>query len=310
VRIAVTGAHGFIGDALVRTLRERGDEVHPIVRRSPELGEIGIDLARRRLDPSRLPGRSLEGIDAAVHLAGAPIATRWTARRLEVIRSSRVAIGDVLARSLACLDRPPAVLVSGSAVGIYGDRGDELLDESSLGGSGLLADLCRSWEAAAAPAAEAGIRVVTIRSGIVLGGNEGAAGGILAAELPFFKLGLGARLGSGRQWTSWIALDDEIAVILRAIDDAELSGAVNSTAPNPVRNAELTDAIAHAVGRRSRLVVPAAALRLGLGRAAANEFALASQRALPKKLVDAGYVHAYPHLGDALSAAISPLAPR
>ena len=215
MKIVVTGSTGFIGSALVKTLRERGDEVHPIVRRTPGLGEIGIDPTARRLDTSHLAGRSLEGIDAAVHLAGAPIIGRWSARRLEDIRSSRVAVGDILARSLASLHRPPAVLVSGSAVGIYGDRGEEVLDESSPQGSGLLADLCRSWEACAAPATEAGIRVVTIRTGIVLGGKGGAAGGILAAQLPLFKLGLGARLGNGRQWTSWVSLEDEIAIMLR-----------------------------------------------------------------------------------------------
>ena len=200
--------------------------------------------------------------------------------------------------------------MSGSAVGIYGDRGEEVLDESSPQGSGLLADLCRSWEACAAPATEAGIRVVTIRTGIVLGGKGGAAGGILAAQLPLFKLGLGARLGNGRQWTSWVSLEDEIAIMLRAIDDAELSGPVNATAPNPVRNADLTDAIAQSVGRRSRLAVPATVLRLGLGRGAADELLLASQRVLPKKLEDAGYVHAYAHLDDALSAAFEAPAQR
>ena len=197
------------------------------------------------------------------------------------------------------------MLVSGSAVGIYGDRGDEVLDETSAPGSGLLADLCRSWEASTAPAAEGGIRVVTLRTGIVLGGVGGAEGGILAAELPLFRLGLGVRLGDGRQWTSWVALDDEIAVVCRAIDDTKLVGEVNSVSPNPVRNAELTDAIAAALGRHSRLAVPASVLRLGIGRGAADELPLASQRVLPKKLTDVGYVHAYANLSDALSAALT-----
>jgi len=302
----MTGSTGFIGSALDRALRGRGDEVYPVVRHPPGPGEVGIDLPGRRLDASRLVGGSLEGIDAAVHLAGAPITTRWTPKHLENIRSSRVAVGDLLARSLAALERPPAVLVSGSAVGIYGDRGEEVLDEQSSPGSGLLADLCRSWEACTEPAAERGIRVVVVRTGIVLGGRGGAEGGILSAELPLFKLGLGARLGDGRQWTSWVALDDEIAVLIRAIDDGGLSGPVNSTAPNPVRNAELTDAIAGAVGRRSRLWVPSAALRLGLGRGAADELLLASQRVLPKRLQQTGYSHVYEHLSDALAAALEP----
>jgi hypothetical protein len=304
LRIAVTGAGGFIGSALVLALRQRGDEVHPVVRRPPGQGEVGVELALGRLDTTRLPGQSLEGIDAAVHLAGAPITTRWSAKHLEAIRASRVALGNLLARSFASLERPPAVLVSGSAVGIYGDRGDAVLDETSAQGSGVLADLCRSWEASTAPAAEHGIRVVTIRTGIVLGGTRGAEGGILRAEVPIFRLGLGARLGDGRQWTSWIALDDEIAVILRALDNPGLVGPVNATSPNPVRNAELTDAIAAALGRRSRLAIPAWLLRLALGRGAADELLLASQRVLPKKLTEAGYVHAYSRLGDALAEAL------
>ena len=306
MRIVVTGASGFIGSALVRALRGRGDEVYPVVRRPPAQGEVGIDLARLHLDMSRIPGQSLEEIDAAVHLAGSPITTRWTPRRLEDIRSSRIAVGNLLARALASLERPPAVLVSGSAVGFYGDRADEVLDETSPQGTGTLADLCRSWEQSSAPAAERGIRVVTIRTGIVLGGTGGADGGILAAEVPIFKLGLGARLGDGRQWTSWVALDDEVAVLVRAIDDTQLRGPVNSTAPNPVSNAELTDAIAHALGRRSRLALPATLLRLALGRGAADELLLASQRVLPKKLTSAGYVHIHANLSDALTAALAP----
>ena len=306
MRILVTGAGGFIGSALVQALRERGDEVHPVVRRPPANGEVGVDLARRRLDASAIAGRSLEGIDAAVHLAGAPIIARWSPKALEAIRSSRIGIGDLLARSIASLECPPAVLVSGSAVGIYGDRGDEVLDESSAEGTGLLADLCRSWEVSTAPAAEKGIRVVTVRTGIVLGGKNGANGGVLKAEAPLFKLGLGARLGDGRQWTSWIALDDEVAVVMRAIDDNTLSGVVNATSPNPVRNYELTDTIASFFGRRARLFLPAPLLRLGLGRGPADEVLLASQKVLPRKLEEVGFVHAYAELDGALAAAIGP----
>ena len=204
MRIVVTGASGFIGAALVRALRDRGDEVLPVVRRQPGAGEIGLDLARRQLDTSEVPARSLEGIDAAVHLAGAPITTRWSPKRLEEIRSSRVALGDLLARALASLDEPPAVLVSGlghrhlrrSRATKCSTRRAPRAQASSLTSAG-------PGRRATTPAAERGIRVVTIRSGIVLGGTRGG-GGVLAAELPAFRLGLGARLGDGRQWTSWI----------------------------------------------------------------------------------------------------------
>lgn len=274
------------------------------MRRPPSSGEVGLDLSRRQLDASRLTGGTLEGIDAAVHLSGAPIAVRRNARRMEEIRSSRIAIGNLLATSLARLERPPSVLVGGSATGYYGDRGDEVLDETSPQGTGVLAELCRSWEQSAAPALARGIRVVAVRTGIVLGGTGGGAGGMLAAELPLFRLGLGAQLGNGRQWTSWISLDDEIRVLVRAIDHAGITGPVNATAPNPVRNSELTEAIAGVVGRGSRLTVPAPLLRLALGRGTANELLLASQRVLPTKLADAGFLHLHPSLPAALTAAL------
>ncbi len=302
MKVLVTGATGFLGKALADALAARGDVVVPVVRRPPGADEVGLDLNRRTLDTSRLPGGRLEGLDAAVHLAGAPIFTRWTAKHLEQIRSSRVTVGDLVARAIAELDEPPAVLVSGSAVGIYGDRGDEELDESSATGSGVVADLCRSWEAASSPAAAAGIRVALIRTGIVLG-----RGGILAVQLPLFKLGLGARLASGRQWTSWISLADEVAVIVRAIDDPQLSGPVCATAPNPVRNAELTEAIAEAVGHRARLTVPSVAMRMALGSGPADELLLASQRVLPVRLGAIGFRFEHEHVADALKVTVGPL---
>lgn len=300
MRVLLTGSSGFIGKAVAAALGARGDEVHRVVRRRPAPGEVGIEVDARRLDASEIEGGSLEGVDAAIHLGGAPIVGRWTVRRLEEIRASRVATGDIVARALAGLDRKPAVLVSGSAVGYYGDRGDEELDEQSASGTGVLADLCRAWESSASPAAEAGIRVVVVRTGIVLGN-----GGILSAQLPLFKLGLGARLGDGRQWTSWISLEDEVAIWLRALDDAALSGPVNATAPNPVRNRELTDAIAGALGRRARLAVPRAVLELGLGSGPADEMLLASQRALPRRMLAAGFPFAHEHLDGAIRAALA-----
>lgn len=299
MRVLLSGASGFIGSALSARLRERGDSVMRVTRRPAATGDVGIDLDAGRLDSSRVPGGTLEVVDAAIHLAGAPIIGRWTARREEDIRSSRIALGALLARSLAALEHRPAVLVTGSAVGIYGDRGEEVLDESSPPGSGFLADVCRACEAAAAPAAAAGIRTAAIRTGIVLG-----RGGALRPQLPLFRLGLGGRLGSGRQWVSWIALEDEVAAILRLLDDASLAGAFNLTAPNPVRNADLTAALARAVHRPAVLAVPAPALRLALGRGPADELLLASQHACPARLEEAGFEFRHPDIESALAAAL------
>ncbi len=299
MRVLLSGANGFIGSALADALRSRGDVVVPVTRRPSGPGEVGVDLGAGRLETSRLPGGSLEGVDASVHLAGAPIIGRWTTRRQEEIRSSRIALGELIARSLAALERRPAVHVTGSAIGIYGDRGEELLDESSETGSGFLADVCRAWEAAAEPAAAAGIRTVTVRTGIVIG-----RGGALGPQLPLFKLGLGGRLGSGRQWVSWISLRDEVGAILHALSDGGLTGAVNATSPNPVRNEEFTAALARALRRPAVLAVPAAALKLALGAGPAKEMLLASQRVRPSRLLGSDYRFAEPTLEEALATAL------
>ncbi|MET0804696.1 MAG: TIGR01777 family oxidoreductase, partial [Acidimicrobiales bacterium] len=233
--VAVTGSSGLIGTALVRSLEGDGHRVRRLVRRPPE----GPDEVRWDPDAGEVDAAGLEGAGGVVHLAGPGIGERrWTDDRKRELREARVEGTGVLARALAGLDRPPAVLVSGSAIGIYGDRGDEVLTEKSDLGDDFLAHLCRDWEAAAQPAADAGIRVATIRSGIVLAPE----GGALAKLLPLFKLGAGGRMGSGRQWWSWITIDDEIAAI-RHLLEHDVAGPVDLTAPEPVTNQELTKAL-------------------------------------------------------------------
>lgn len=243
---------------------------------------------------------ALEGVAAAVHLSGARLAGhRWTAAYKRELASSRVQSTHALARLLSRLKQPPQTLLAASAVGFYGDRGEELLDESSPAGAGFLAKLCTEWEAAAKPAVEAGIRVVHLRFGIVLGGGEGA----LAAMLPVFRLGLGGRLGTGRQWMSWISLADAIAAILFAMETPGLVGAVNLTAPNPVRNVDFTLALGRQLKRPAILPVPAIALRLALGQIA-DEALLASARAFPHQLTSAGFQFTHPMVNEALAAVL------
>ncbi len=300
MRTLVSGASGFIGRALVSRLGADGHDVARVVRRDPGAGEVLLDVGARRVDASRLPAATLDGFDAVFHLMGDPITpTRWGPIKREAIRASRVSSTYALARALGALDAPPAVLVCASAIGVYGDRGEEVLDEESAGGTGFLAEVCRAWEAAAAPARDRGIRVVHARLGIVLG----RGGGYLAGQLPLFRLGLGARLGNGRQWQSWIALDDAVGALIHAATDEALSGPCNIVAPEPVRNATLTDAIAASVHRRARLAVPAWALRLALG-ATAHEIALTSQRVVPARLSATGFVHRFADLSSALARAV------
>lgn len=300
MRVLLSGSTGFVGSALGAALTDRGDEVVPVVRRDPAPGQVGIDLEHRALDLSRLPGGELAPIDAVVHLAGAPLLGLWTARRKEAIRSSRIAVGHLLATVAAGLDPLPATFVTGSAIGYYGDTGEMEVDESAANGTGFLASLCAAWEASARPATEASVRVVALRTGIVLG----PGGGVLGPQVPAFRLGLGARLGSGRQWTSWISLADEVRAILALLDDASVAGPVNLTAPNPVRNAEMTAALAHSLGRPAILGVPAPILRLGLGRQLADGMLLVSQRVRPRKLAEAGFDYIHPAIGEALAAAV------
>jgi uncharacterized protein (TIGR01777 family) len=309
MKILVAGSRGLIGRALVQHLTGRGHQVVRLTRRAvgptpaaparpPD--EVVWDPPGATVDPQALA--ELGPFDAAVNLAGAGIADRrWSAnRRLEIL-DSRAGTTGLMARTLAALDAKPGVMVSASAVGYYGDRGPEELTEDSPPGTGFLADVCQAWEAAAAPAAGAGIRVVQTRFGIVLS----STGGILGRLVPLFKLGLGARLGTGRQYVSWISLPDAVAVLAATIDDAALSGPVNASAPVPVTNAELTAGLARAVHRPAVLSVPAAALRLGLGHEMADDLLLSSQRVLPAVLVGRGHRFAHPELDVALSALLA-----
>jgi uncharacterized protein (TIGR01777 family) len=264
--IAVTGSHGLIGSALVRDLTATGHEVRRVAR----------DAATGTLDL-----RAVGGADAVVHLAGENIAAgRWTHERKRRIHDSRVVTTRALAEALAALQRPPRVLVSASGINWYGDRGDEQLTEQSAPGHGFLAGLCREWEAATAPAKAHGVRVVNLRIGMVVSPH----GGALPKMLTPFRLGLGGVVGSGRQWMSWIALDDLVSVIRYALATEALAGPVNAVAPEPVTNREFTRALARAVRRPALLPFPAFAARLALGEMA-DELLLASMRVEPARLL-------------------------
>lgn len=289
-RVLITGARGLLGSALAPVLRGRGHSVAALTRGAPGPGEIHWDPAGGVLE-----ARALEGLDAVVHLAGEPIGVRWTAERKASIRASRVEGTRLLANRLVALERPPRVLVSVSAIGFYGDRGDEILDEQSPPGTGFLPDLCRAWEEAAAPALSAGIRVVHPRLGLVLA----PGGGALARMLPAFRLGLGGPLGGGRAWWSWVVLDDVVAAFLRALGDERLSGPVNVVAPIPVRSGDFARALGKALRRPAFLPVPSFVLRALFGEMA-DEALLASARVESVRLRAAGHSFLFPDLEEAL----------
>jgi uncharacterized protein (TIGR01777 family) len=284
VDIAVTGATGLIGGALTAALRGDGHRVR-VVTRGTGTGTGGDTV---RWDPAAgtIDADALAGVEAVVHLAGAGIGDkRWTAARKREILESRTKGTDLLARTLAGLDPRPAVLVSGSAIGIYGLRGDEELTEDSSVGADFLADLVQQWEQAAAPAVEAGIRVAYARTGLVLSGS----GGLLDRMLPLFRAYVGGRLGSGRQWFSWVTIDDEIGALRHLVDTDGLSGPFNITAPHPVTNADFTAALGRVLGRPTAVPVPAFGPRLLFGREMADLTVFASQRVRSDKLVAHGY---------------------
>jgi uncharacterized protein (TIGR01777 family) len=301
VNVLVTGSHGLIASALIPALRADGHRVLRLVRGAPE----GADDVRWDPPSGFVDAAGLEGVDAVVHLAGAGIGDkRWTPERKRLILESRTQGTRLLAETLAGLGRQPAVLVSASAVGYYGDRRDDPLTEQAPPGDDFGAQVCVAWEGATAPASEAGIRVVTIRTGIVLAGHGGTLGRLL---LPF-KLGLGGRLGSGRQYMSWIALDDEVGAIRHLLAADRVFGPVNLTAPNPVTNAEFTAALGRAVHRPARIPTPLAPLRAVYGRELVD-LLVTGQRVLPQVLETSGYEFRWPEIDGALHAVLRAPAP-
>jgi uncharacterized protein (TIGR01777 family) len=293
MRVAISGSSGLIGTALRRHLANAGHEVVRLVRGAPGPGDVTWDPAAGRLDE-----RDLAGIDAVVNLSGAGIGEhRWTDEYKREVLDSRVEATSTLARALADATDGPRVLLSGSAIGFYGDRGDEQLDEGSSRGTGFLAEVCEAWEHATEKAEAAGVRVVHLRTGIVLSPD----GGALKKQLPLFKLGLGGRFGAGRQWQSWISIDDEVAAIEHLLT-SDARGPVNLTAPNPVTNREFADTLARVLRRPSFLPVPSFGPKLLLGGELAEALLFDGQRVLPRVLEHDGYAFAHPQLEPALRA--------
>ncbi|MBI5090167.1 MAG: TIGR01777 family protein [Actinobacteria bacterium] len=300
MRITIAGSSGLIGTALVRRLRAGGHDVVRLVR--PGSSAHPGDTDRVTWDPSRgdLPADAIDRADAVINLAGAGIGDRrWTDAYRNELVDSRLRTTDLLARAIAASASAPQVFLSGSAIGWYGDRGDEPLDETSSPGTGFLADLCRRWEEAAAPAAAAGTRVALLRTGIVLS----AAGGALKKQLPLFKLGLGGRFGSGRQWQSWITIDDEVAAIDHLLT-ADVHGPVNLTAPEPVTNATFTATLGKVLHRPAVLPIPSFAPKLVLGAELVDTVLLGGQRVLPARLQSSGFAFGQPQLEGALRAVL------
>ena len=295
MRIAVSGSTGLVGSEVVTVLSAAGHEVVRLVRRAPAPGEKAVlrwDPVKREIDAA-----GLEGLDAVVHLAGENIASgRWTAGRKAAIRDSRVNGTRLLCEALEGLARPPETLVCASAIGYYGDGGADVLTEESPPGAGFLPEVCREWEAAAESAMRKGIRVVALRVGMVLSPK----GGALSRMLPLFRAGLGGVIGGGRQYVSWVALDDLVGIVLHALQSGELRGPVNAVAPHPVTNREFTEALGKALSRPTSLPVPAFALRLAVGGEMADALLLASARVVPRCLEKTGYRFLFPEIGGAL----------
>ena len=296
MRVAIAGSSGLIGTALTKSLREEGHTVHRLLRRASAAGDSDIvwNPATGQLDGDRLAG-----IDAIFNLSGERIDQRWSASVKRAIRESRVDTTALLARTAASLNPRPRVFVNASAVGAYGSRANEELDETSSFGNGFLARVVHDWEAAAAPASAAGIRVVFARNGVVLAKEHGA----LARLLPSFRLGAGGRAGSGSQWLSWISLEDEVRALRTALRDERFAGPMNFVAPNPVTNEEFAKTLGRVLGRPAIVHVPQFAFEMMFGEMA-RETILASQRVQPRALLALGFEFKHPTLPEALRAVL------
>jgi uncharacterized protein (TIGR01777 family) len=298
MKVLVTGASGLVGTALIPKLKAAGHDVYKLVRAEPNrsAGEIKWDPMEGTLD-----AESLEGLEVVIHLAGESVSEgRWTDEKKRKIRESRSKGTRLLSETLAGLKQKPRVLISASATGFYGDRGDEVLTEQSASGNDFLAEVCREWELATQPAAQGGIRVANLRFGVILAG----AGGALKKMLTPFKLGVGGRVGSGEQYMSWIAIDDAVGVILFALETEGLRGPVNVVAPHPVTNLEYTKTLGNVLSRPTIFTVPKFAARLAFGEVA-DALLLSSARVEPSRLKEAGYQFKYPELESALHHIIS-----
>jgi uncharacterized protein len=291
MKVLIAGASGLVGSALIPVLEAEGAEVTRLVRSTARAGEIEWHPNRDEIDAGQL-----EGFDAIINFAGENIAAgRWTDDQKKKIHDSRVNGTHLLAEAIAKLKEPPAVFLCASATGIYGDRGDEALDEQSESGGGFLAGVCREWEEATEPAIQAGVRTVNLRFGPILARE----GGMLAKLLTPFKMGMGGKVGSGKQYISWVAIDDAVNAIKRALHNESLRGPLNIVSPNPVTNEVFTKTLGHVLSRPTALAMPAFAVRLAFGEMA-DEMLLVSQRVIPKKLNDAGYEFQQPDLEGAL----------
>ncbi|HXD31787.1 MAG TPA: TIGR01777 family oxidoreductase [Pyrinomonadaceae bacterium] len=297
MKILVSGSHGLVGSAFIDSVRKDGVEVYSLVRGAPK-SDLEIEWHPNHAD---LKVSDIEGMDVVVHLAGESIAEgRWSDDKKKRIRDSRVNGTAMLSRALVKLNRPPQVFVCASAIGYYGSRGDEVLTEASSPGDDFLSSVCVEWEQATEPASNKGIRTVKARFGIILSTD----GGALAKMLPPFRMGVGGRVGDGKQWMSWIALDDVVSGLRFVIETDEMSGPVNFVAPNPVTNSEFTKSLGKALSRPTIFPIPAFAVRLAFGEMA-DALLLSSTRVNPVELTKAGYDFSHPHLAEALQSVLA-----